>query len=385
MAQMSDLYGDMIISTDEYPLRFYGTLKAPNLEGDVNLIYAEIKMPLEQKRRLAKTTFSYEIIGDKIRVKAVTRRDSLRMLDSVPIEEIAQPVENIADLINYSLRLKILGQFSVIMDMDLIGELTAFIGSPDKTVPLLYKKRRGETEAHLYGDLIVKDKSIIKSYKNFNASGYVSFPAGSIDNPTLDLVALYNGTLNNSDRTKFIVKMTITGPKNDMKVSFTYFIDGIQATGSQEQINEDALYLMVMGKTKSGASGTGGSGLINEGLSAGFANFANKALSDLLSSTGVIQSAAIGFNTGSLDLGQASVKLTGQLYGGISWSFGGSLSDIYGNNEITIEIPASEYIDNPFWKNFVLQITKATSTNNTILPTTDAKNWEVKVKFGSSW
>jgi hypothetical protein len=385
MAQMNDLYGDMVISTDEYPLRFYGTLQAPSLEGDVNLMYAEIKMPLETKKRLARTSFSYEIIGDKIQVKALTRRDSLRMLDSVPIEAIAQPKENLADLINYSLRLKILGQFNVIMDMDLIGEMHAIIGSPDKTVPLRYEKLRGQTEAKLYGDVIVKDKSIIKSYKNFNAGGNVSFPAGSIENPSLDLVATYNGTLNNNNvRSKFLVKMFITGPKNDMTVRFTYYIDGREASGSQEQINEDALYLMVMGKTKSSSGSIGSSNLLNEGSTSLFSNFANKALSDLLSSSGVIQSAAFDFKEGNLDLGQASLKLTGQIYGGISWTFGGSLSDISGNNEITIEIPASEYFNDPFWSNFVMQVTKASSTNNTII-TQDAKNWEVKVKFGSSW
>ncbi len=382
-ATMPDLYGNFIMSSGENPIRFYGTLQEPNLDGDINVMYASIKMPLFEKRKSVRTSFNYQLVGDKYKVKIKNERDTSDSQDQVNIA--SEQDKNLLDLMNFNLRIKILGQFGVNMDMELIGEMNAIIGTPDKTVPLIYQKNRNNKEASLFGEVIVKEQSIIKSLKQFNTSGNVSFPTGSIENPTLDLIATHTGTsYSGSTKSQYLIKMYITGTKLDPKVRFQYFIDRVEGTGSQEQINEDALYLLALGRTKNSISQTqGNSNLINEGLVSGFSNFANKALSDLLASTGVIQSAALDFRGGALDLNQATVKFSGQLYGGISWTFGGSLSDISGDNEITLDIPASEFLENPFWSNFILQLTKASST--TTMVTQDAKNWEIKVKFGNSW
>ena len=85
-----------------------------------------------------------------------------------------------------------------------------------------------------------------------------------------------------------------------------------------------------------------------------------------------------------MNLEEATLKLSGQLYGGISWTIGGNVADLSSNNQISIEIPASEFSANPFWSNFVLQLSKA-SSNNVTSNTQNAKNWEVKIKLGSSW
>ena len=381
---MPDLYGNFIMSSGDNPIRFYGTLQEPNLEGDINVMYASIKMPLFEKRKSVRTTFNYNLVGDRYKINIKNERDSSNVNNQVDIK--SEPEKNLLDLMNFNLRIKLLGQFGVTMDMELIGEMNALIGTPDKTVPLIYQKNRNNKEASLFGDVIVKEQSIIKSLKQFNTSGNVSFPTGSIENPTLDLVATHTGTsYSGSSSSQYLIRMYITGTKLDPKVRFQYFIDGVEGTGSQEQINEDALYLLALGRTKNSIAQTqGNSNLLNEGLVSGFSNFANKALSELLASTGVIQSAALDFRGGALDLNQATVKFSGQLYGGISWTFGGSLSDISGNNEITLDIPASEFLENPFWSNFVLQLTKASSTTTNII-TQDAKNWEIKVKFGNSW
>jgi len=381
-AVMPDLYGNFIISSDENPIRFYGTLAEPNLEGDINVMYASIKMPLLEKRKAIKTSFTYYQTDGKYKIKVTNTRDS-SLIDDV---DNNNEQRSIAELMNYDLRIKILGQFNVIMDMNLIGEMNAVIGTPDKTVPLRYLKNRNQSEANLFGEVVVKEPSIIKSLKQFTTIGNISFPTGSIENPKLDLTAIHKGTSYSGEtKSQYIIKMYITGTKLDPKVRFTYFIDGVEASGSQEQINEDALYLLALGRTKSsGSQSTGNSNLLNEGLSSGFSNFATKAISELLASTGVIQSAALDFRGGSLDLNQATVKFSGQIYGGISWTFGGAISDISGTNEITIDIPASEFLANPFWSNFVLQLTKASTSTNSV-STQEAKNWEVKVKFGSSW
>lgn len=384
MITMPDLYGDFIISNESIPLRFFGTLDKPNLEGEANIIYAHLKMPMETKKTVVRTYFTYKVMGDKVRIQSTTSRDES---DEEKDKEAEGLAPSIADLINYNLSAKILGQFIVEMDMSLIGSMYAVIGTTDRSLPLRYEKRREESEGKLFGEVVVKDQSTIKSWKQFTTSGKINFPTGSIENPSLDLSATHTGTmLDDGARKQFIVKMYITGFKENPAVRFTYFIDGVEPSGSQEQINEDALYLLVTGRTKTGSGGGGpqNANLLNEGFASGVSNFATKALSDLLMGTGVINSAEFDFQGGSMNLGDATLRLSGQLYGGISWTIGGTVADLSSNNQITIDIPASEFSNNPFWSNFVLQLSKA-SSNNVMANSQEAKNWEVKIKLGSSW
>ncbi|GAB1370379.1 hypothetical protein MASR1M45_04390 [Candidatus Kapaibacterium sp.] len=381
MVTMPDLYGDFILTTGENPLRFYGTLEKPNLDGNANIIFAHLKMPLEQKRQAVRTYLTYQTIGNKVRIQSTTKRDTLETKKNN--DQGLAP--SIADLINYNLSAKILGQFIVEMDMNLIGSMYAVIATPDRSQTLRYEKKREWIDGKLFGEVIVKDQSTIKSWKQFTTGGKITFPTGSIENPSLDLSATHIGTMSdNNGRKQFIVKMFITGYKEDPKVKFTYFIDGEEASGSQEQINEDALYLLVTGRTKVGNTGNINTSLLNEGFASGVSNFATKALSDLLMGTGVIQSAEFDFQGGSMNLEDATLRLSGQLYGGISWTIGGTVSDLSSNNQITIDIPASEFLSNPFWSNFVVQLSKA-SNNNVLANSQDAKNWEVKIKLGNSW
>jgi hypothetical protein len=382
MVTMPDMYGDFIISTDNIPLRFYGPLDKPNLDGNVNIYYAHLKMPMETKKSMVRTYLTYRRIGDIVRVQSTTVKDSTISTKHEKKEGIAP---SIADLINYNLSAKILGQFIVEMDMNLIGSMYAVIATSDKTRALRYVKDRNDDNGKLFGEVVVKDQSTIKSWKQFTTSGVINFPTGSIENPLLDLSATHTGTMmENGMRKQFIVKMYITGFKDNPKVSFKYYIDQIEGTGSQEQINEDALYLLTLGRTKSGSGGSLNNSIFNEGMASGVSNFATKALSELLMTTGVIQSAEFDFQGGAMNLGEATLRLSGQLYGGISWTVGGTVADLSSNNQITIDIPASEFSNNPFWSNFVLQLSKA-SNNNVLANSQDAKNWEVKIKLGSSW
>jgi len=382
-ATMPDLYGDFIISTDVNPIRFSGTLAEPNLTGDINVMYAEIKMPLQQKRQTVRTNLEYEVIGDVHRIKTTTQKEQT-LEDEPSAVRIGRVSErNIADLINYDLRIKLLGQFTVLMDMNLLGEMYAEIATPDRNVPLLYQKTRDSEQARLYGEVIVRENSTLKFIKQFFTSGTVQFPTGSIENPSLNLEAWHTGTmLQDGNRRRFEVRMYITGTKELPEIKFKYFIDGVEASGSEEQINEDALFLLVMGRTKSGSDAA--SDLLSEGFTSGFSSFATKALTEMLMNTGVIKSAEFNFGGNTMNFEQATLKISGQIYGGISWTIGGTIADLSSNNEITIDIPASEFLTNPFWSNFVLQVTKATTQNTTIV-TQDSKNWEVKIKFGSSW
>jgi hypothetical protein len=262
--------------------------------------------------------------------------------------------------------------------------LYAEVGTLDRNTQLIYQKHRDSDEAKLYGDVQVRENSTLKFFKQFRTSGTIQFPTGSIDNPSLNLEASHTGTmLQDGDSRRFEVRMKITGTKELPILKFTYFVEGVEATGSEEQINENALFLLVMGRTKTGTDAAS-TDLLTEGMTSSFTNFANKALTEMLMTTGVIQSAELDFAGNTASFEQANLKISGQILGGISWTIGGTIADLSANNEISIDIPASEFLSNPFWSNFVLQVTKATTQNTTIV-TQDAKNWEVKIKFGNSW
>ncbi|MCO5251703.1 MAG: translocation/assembly module TamB domain-containing protein [Candidatus Kapabacteria bacterium] len=384
---MPDLYGDFIISTDANPIHFSGTLQKPNLSGDINVIYAELSMPLLEKKQKVRTQLEYEVIDSVHRIRTITRPDTMTVEEVVEsdFQKIGSVSEqSIADLINYDLRIKILGQFTVLMDMNLLGELYAEVGTRDRNTQLIYQKNRDSDEARLYGDVIVKENSTLKFFKQFRTSGSIQFPTGSIENPSLNLEASHSGTMiEDGDNRRFEVRMKITGTKDLPIIKFTYFVDGVEATGSEEQINENALFLLVMGRTKTGTDAASND-LLTEGMTSSFTNFANKALTEMLMTTGVISSAELDFAGNSASFEQANLRISGQILGGISWTIGGTIADLSANNEISIDIPASEFLSNPFWSNFILQVTKATTQNTTII-TQDAKNWEVKIKFGNSW
>lgn len=381
---MPDLYGDFIISTDANPIHFSGTLQKPNLSGDINVIFAELSMPMLEKKQKVRTQLEYEVIDSVHRIRTITRMDTVIKEES-EYQKIGSVSErNIADLINYDLRIKILGQFTVLMDMNMLGELYAEVGTLDRNTQLIYQKHRDSDEAKLYGDVQVRENSTLKFFKQFRTSGTIQFPTGSIDNPSLNLEASHTGTmLQDGDSRRFEVRMKITGTKELPILKFTYFVEGVEATGSEEQINENALFLLVMGRTKTGTDAAS-TDLLTEGMTSSFTNFANKALTEMLMTTGVIQSAELDFAGNTASFEQANLKISGQILGGISWTIGGTIADLSANNEISIDIPASEFLSNPFWSNFVLQVTKATTQNTTIV-TQDAKNWEVKIKFGNSW
>lgn len=381
---MPDLYGDFIISTDANPIQFSGTLQQPNLTGDINVMSAELSMPLLEKKQKVRTQLEYEVIDSVHRIRTITRTDTVIEEES-EYQKIGSVSErNIADLINYDLRIKILGKFTVLMDMNLLGELYAEVGTLERNTQLLYQKHRDSDEAKLYGDVQVKENSTLKFLKQFKTSGTIQFPTGSIDNPSLNLEASHSGTMvQDGDNRRFEVRMKITGTKELPILKFTYFVEGVEATGSEEQINENALFLLVMGRTKTGTDAASND-LLTEGVTSSFTNFANKALTEMLMNTGVIKSAELNFAGNTASFEQANLKISGQILGGISWTIGGTIADLSSNNEISIDIPASEFLSNPFWSNFILQVTKATAQNATFV-NQDAKNWEVKIKFGNSW
>lgn len=381
---MPNIYGRFVIATEARPLRFFGTMDKPNLEGDVFVISGDLKMPEQSNALIRRTSFTYKVKGNVKQYQFKTESiDSaaFALQEKVKSKEKNETGANIADLINYDLNIR-MNRISALIDLGTLGEVYAKIGTRDPSVPIRYVKKRTSPDAKLYGgDISLLEGSTVKVFRIMTASGTISFPTGKIDNPSLDLKAVYNGKMNEGNSvTNFTVYALVGGTKLTPTIRLTYALNGVDAAGDSKQIEEDAFLLLTTGRTKNSAGSFNNSNLVNQGVNMGISQVASKSLTDLLLGTGVIQSADIKFDGQGLE--NAQVNLSGQLFGVASWTIGGSVGDLADNNIVSIDIPFS--VNSEALNSFILQISKATNINSTVL-SQDAKNWEVKIKFGGSW
>ncbi len=375
---MPTLYGKFIIATGPNPLRFWGSFAEPNLDGDISILRADLKMPDEFASRPTRSAMMYEIRENYYQARI--SRDTITSNTSEALQNI--PTKDIADLINYDLRIRFVGQFILMMSIS-GSQLIAYIGTQDRTVPIRYVKLRDEQEPRLYGDINVKDGSVLKLYKVFSTRGNVYFPTGSMIDPGLDLIAEYSGkTYVGGNSKTYLVRLNLTGTKNLPNMSFTYFLDGVEQTGDSTSINENALFLLMTGKTKQELfeSGSAESDIFRETFTSLLSTETSKALSDLLSGTEVIQSADINFEGG--DFQTARLRLTGRLFGDISWELGGTVADLANNNTFSIDVPLASLL-NTNLLNMNVQV--STTTNFSTTNSIDQKNWEIKIKIGGNW
>lgn len=389
---MPTLYGDFIISTSPNPLKLYGTLKTPTLSGDINVFgRSELFMPLTTTNvQSSMTAVRYEFLHNP-GVSIDTLKNDPQKPDKQNVRNIEQRTTEkevgFADLLNYDIYLRILEPFTVTMELNQLGQVFAIIGTPDRFIPLHYEVSREDRIPKLSGSqLVLKEGSRLKYFKIFETSGNIFFPTGSIDDPGIDLTAVYKGYSMKDNRSRpFEVIMKITGTKNKPSIKFDYNLDGNPAVGDSSVVSQDALFLLVMGKTKSEFESGSQKGIFDFGElgSSGLSSYISKLTTELLQGTGVIQNAEINFASGSFELDKAELRLSGQLFGNVTWRVGGTIADIAANNEFSIDIPLNFFQQTDILNNIAIQLTRSTNLNQTL--SRNQKEWEVKIKFGGSF
>jgi hypothetical protein len=386
---MPNLYGDFVISTDIFPLKFYGTLRQPVLSGDIDIIKADLSLPNTTQSNVSESIVVYEYVNNHIKISVVSdstldnknQKDSLQATESKTTSQ--QDNENIADLMTYNLKIKIVNSVIAKIDLGDLGEVYAEIASSDPLIPLQFKQFP-HGSPNLVGEIVLKDNSSYKLYGKFlSTTGKINFQSGYIDNPGLDLTAVYAGRnyLNDNFR-EYTVILHIMGTKNNPRITFDYTIDNKPSVGDSSTVLQDAIFLLLFGRTKSemiGGQGQGGNIMNGAAVSAANA-LVSKSAADLLTGS-LIRSADIDFANGSFD--KARINLSGQLFGDVSWRFGGTVADITNSNEFSIDMPLRAFTYPGVINNVILQLTKstyfATPTNR------NQKNWEFKIKVGNSW
>jgi len=382
---MPNLYGKFKIATGNRPLRFYGTFDRPNLEGSVDILDADIAMPMPDLSQNVTNSFDYRrrnITQTQQNILNASKTlDSNRAVE-INNEEESEFVANRSfnDLMNYEIDVRFPGKFRLEMGLPAFTTMTTFIGTEDKNKTLRYEKPSGSKVMSLQGEInVFNNSSMVLFGKKMNLIGKISFPTGSIENPTLNMTANYKGKTKVDNLEKdYEVDIQINGTKKNPRLSYGYKIGNEIAQGDSNTIFQNIVYLFAFGKTDKELSKTGNIGqsnILDQSLNKGSSALLSSTLNQFVTNFGFIKSADVDFQ-GSIE--NSRINLKGDIVGGLEWSVGGNLNNI-SNPEFVIDAPFS------FWglNNLILQYKYINNTNQT--QTQDQIRWESKLKYGSSW
>jgi hypothetical protein len=298
---------------------------------------------------------------------------------------------NFADKIDYALNVNLRGNFSVTMEWGPLEQLVANLGQENPEQPLRYIKTPDRPDEHrLFGDLILREGSTYKYYRIFNASGKVAFNTGVMSNPRLNINALLRGQRTQPDRSgtsEYVVNLGISGTKTAPNLKMSYLLDNVPGVGDSVKIQNDAIMLLLFGRTQDEfALGSG----VGEAITQNSSSLASRLLTDLLQGTGVVRSADIFFaggRTGSLlDMQQARVQFTGEISNlGVLWQVANDIGTSTPNTSFSIDIPFRSFLDQELFRNIVLQITRSAVTSNSSVFLRQQREWEVKIGARNSW
>lgn len=404
------VYGDLQIAThDNRPIRLYGPLDAPNLEGDIVILYGNMIWPKERsttKRKLTSFDYishrdssrdKYSSVFDYVRstrkianigreVDTSAANDSTKVLrDSSSIEQVVENVVrtsagSFADILNFDLDIYIEGRTILTMDLGLTEVLIADLELVDRRDPLVFTGKFIDNSTALSGRVRVKEgASSYKFFKPFSASGTLDFSRGGMTDPALDLLAVYkdsryvgSGT-DNPHREEFRVEIRITGTKTKPHLSFKIFRNDREQPGDSTKIAGDALTLILVGRTQDELAQSGQGNIVTE-INSSLSAAATNVLGDLLADVGIIQSTQIDIGA---DISQSRVTVSGQLFGDVMYRVSGSIGDITGNSTFTVTLPLSALGDTEALKYFLIDFSR--SVNQTGNVTRNQRDWEIKI------
>ncbi len=401
VATMPIMYGKFIAATPDTSIHFFGKLNKPFLRGGLSIKAAEIVMPPDKKIQANVSRFRYIIDTTRNKIKIAEKNvnsaknyaqaDANNSYTAATVKTSASTepdahkeriTPSIVDKTDFDLTIKSPHRISLRMLLAEFEEIRAEILPLDqrKTLRYLYNPQDGQRQ--IYGDLTLSPNSEYQFLKVFGTSGNLSFIDGEISNPTLNLIATYNGRTSGSDAKQFKVTLKITGTKKIPRVVMSYELDGIEAVGDSSKIRGDALTLLMAGRTQDQlfAKSSGGFNAANE-LSTSLSAAVSQLFSGLLEGTGFIQSASINFDGGVQDMSQARLNLSGQLFGDVAWRVGGTLNDISNNTEFSVDVPLNSIADLNILRNIMLQLTRSANPNAAASLIRRQKEWEIKLGF----
>jgi len=394
------MYGDLVIMSGNNPIHLYGKLNKPYIKGDLIVRYSQLTFPKERSTtKVRKNTFVYtrddptsyerESIFDY-----VNGRTPMRYYDTTAVEDTtdaidpqllaAEAIKDVArenaaefvDVLEFDLNIFLKGRTLLTMNLGALERLEADLEQVDSKVPLRMTGRFGDDSFDMKGLVRVKEGvSTYQFYKPFKTSGVLNFNTGGLTNPSLNLKATWEDRRYKSDGTDNPVKveMTITGTKEKPNISFRYWLKNREQTGDSAKIAADALMLILVGQTQEELVQSGQSNLVNQ-LNSAFSAAATSALSDIVSGIGVIQSFQLDIGS---DLSDSRVTVSGQVFGDVTYSVSGQISDFSGSSTFTLSMPLSVLSDAEAMR--LLRADFSHTVNSSGNVTRQMRLWEIKL------
>ena len=394
-ARSPKIFGDVIIAAGVNglePIRFHGKLDAPKLEGDIQVLYADIVFPKERSATKSRyTAFDYQRSKDTARrfssvLDAAAPRMRLMSDSGTSVTSTAQAaIEQVVktttaafvDLLRYDLNIYLKGRTIMTMVFGMMEILIADLEPVDQKVPLVFTGRFLDNSTNLRGRVRVKEgTSTYKFYKPFLASGTLDFTAGGISNPSLDLKAVYRDrrTLASGEQEDFRVEVAISGTKQKPVTRWSVYRRDRKQEGDSAKITGDALMLILLNKTQDELVSSGQGNLVGE-VNGAMSAMATSALGDILSGIGgIVQSTQIDLGS---DLNQSRLTVSGQLWSDVTYRLTGQISDFAGNSTITITVPFTVLSDAEAMRYFMLDVSRSVNNNGNI--TRFQRLWEIKL------
>jgi hypothetical protein len=216
-----------------------------------------------------------------------------------------------------------------------------------------------------------------------------------MSNPRLNLNAMLRGQRTIPDRSgtsDYVVNLALSGTKQSPMLKMSYLVDNVPGVGDSTKIQNDAIMLLLLGRTQDELAL--GNGLVGNGLGGLTQNYssslASRLLTDLLQGTGIVRSADISFAGGRtglpLDMSQARVQFTGEISNlGVLWQVANDFGTNTPNTSFSIDIPFRSFLDQELFRNIVLQITRSSAMSNSSVFLRQQREWEVKIGSRNSW
>lgn len=392
------MYGRLVISTEENnrlrQLHLVGTVEQPRFTGFLRVEEADITFPPTTSVTVQTSSFKYQRTGEgyfvtDAVVMPIPEDTSIGDLPprtgtaSSPIRLSITP--GFTDRLLTSVDVTIRRQMRIKMDFSSVEQLVAFVEQENRSEYLRFI-REGNRRTELRGTLIVDPSSTYKFYSTFAAGGRLRFTTGAIDNPEVDLRAVYDGERiigADNRRERYRVILLISGTKRQPRVRMTYEINGEEAPGMRGdsvRIMTNALLLVLFGRTQEELTG-GNSGSVattaldqsvNAARSAAVSAFLTNALQG-----GVIKNVNIDFGSSDVtSLSQARIMLTGQLFGA-NVTVGGSVADLAQNSQITLDLSIGNALGIEWLRNLIAQFQATANPGQSL--SRQQKQWEFRL------
>lgn len=392
------MYGRLVISTEENnrlrQLHLVGTVAQPRLTGFLRVEEADITFPPTTAVTVQTSSFTYRRTGEGYFITdavVMPFPEDTAIGDLPPRTGTAtSPLRlsitpGFTDRLIMSVDVTIRRQMRIKMDFSSVEQLVAFVEQENRSEYLRFI-REGNRRTELRGTLIVDPSSTYKFYSTFAAGGRLRFTTGAIDNPEVDLRAVYDGErLIGADnrRERYRVILFISGTKRQPHVRMTYEINGEEAPGmhgDSVRIMTNALLLVLFGRTQEeltgGSSGNVATSALDQSVNAARSAAVSAFLTNALQG-GVIKNVNIDFGSSDVTgLSQARIMLTGQLFGA-NVTVGGSVADLAQNSQITLDLSVGNALGIEWLRNLIAQFQAIANPGQSL--SRQQKQWEFRV------